>query len=126
MRQLVRRITLRDCDRQTFRAGGPGGQNQNVRETGVRIVHRESGAVGESREQRHQHQNEKTAWRRMGESLTFRAWARSLCDLEIPPSRSSERVRTYNLVDNRVKDHRTGRSSTRVREVLGGDLDLIR
>ena len=58
MRELLFRVTMKDCDRQTFRAGGKGGQNQNKRDTGVRIIHRASGAVGESREHRTQGQNE--------------------------------------------------------------------
>jgi protein subunit release factor B len=67
-------VTLADCDVQTFRSGGKGGQNQNKRETGVRVIHRASGAVGESREERSQLQNKKTAFRRMAETGKFRAW----------------------------------------------------
>jgi protein subunit release factor A len=67
-------VTLADCDLQTFRSGGKGGQNQNKRETGVRIIHRPSGAVGESREERSQLQNKRTAFRRMSETGKFRAW----------------------------------------------------
>jgi len=60
----------------TFRAGGPGGQNQNKRDTGVRITHPASGAVGEARDQRSQIQNKRTAFRRLAESERFRAWLR--------------------------------------------------
>lgn len=56
-RQLVFSVTARDCVRQTFRSGGKGGQNQNKRDTGVRFIHRPSGAVGEARDERSQHQN---------------------------------------------------------------------
>ncbi len=73
-RELLFSVTLADCDVQTFRAGGPGGQNQNKRETGVRIVHRSSGAVGESREERSQLQNKKAAFRRMVDHPKFRFW----------------------------------------------------
>lgn len=69
-------MTLANCDVQTFRAGGKGGQNQNKRDTGVRIVHPPSGAVGESREERSQLQNKKKAFRRMAESQKFRDWVR--------------------------------------------------
>jgi protein subunit release factor B len=68
-------VTQKDCRRETFRCGGAGGQNVNKRETGVRFIHEPSGAVGESREQRQQAQNERTAWRRMAESPKFKAWA---------------------------------------------------
>jgi hypothetical protein len=67
-------VTMKDCDLQTFRSGGPGGQHQNKSETGVRIVHRASGAVGESREHRSQLQNKHAAWRRMAEHPKFKVW----------------------------------------------------
>lgn len=73
-RQLLFSVTLADCDVQTFRAGGPGGQNQNKRDTGVRIIHRASGARGESREERSQLQNKRLAFRRMADSAMFQAW----------------------------------------------------
>lgn len=74
MKELLFSVTTKDLRIDTFRAGGPGGQNQNKRETGVRITHPESGAVGESREFKSQEQNKKAAFRRMAESKTFRAW----------------------------------------------------
>lgn len=67
-------VTIHDCDVQTFRSGGPGGQNQNKRETGVRVIHRPSGAVGECREERSQLQNKQRAFRRMAESAAFKLW----------------------------------------------------
>lgn len=76
MRELVLSVTLADCDVQTFRAGGNGRQNQNKRDTGVRVIHRASGARGEARDERSQLQNKKAAFRRMAQSPAFRAWAR--------------------------------------------------
>lgn len=73
-RELIFSVTLKDCEVQTFRAGGPGGQNQNKRDTGVRIIHPPSGARGESREERSQLQNKKLAFRRMADHPLFRAW----------------------------------------------------
>ena len=73
-RQLLFSVTLKDCVVQTFRSGGAGGQNQNKRDTGVRIIHRASGARGEARDERSQLQNKKLAWRRMADSAVFRAW----------------------------------------------------
>lgn len=74
MAQLLFSVTIRDCELQTFRAGGKGGQKQNKTESGVRIVHRESGAVGECREERSQWQNKQKAFRRMAETEKFRKW----------------------------------------------------
>lgn len=73
-RELLFSVTLNDCEVQTFAAGGPGGQNQNKRHTGVRIIHPPSGARGESREHREQLRNKKAAFRRMAEHPLFKAW----------------------------------------------------
>ena len=69
-------LTSKDFRVDTFCSGGPGGQNQNKRKTGVRITHSASGAVGESREHRSQDQNKKAAFNRLAESKTFKAWLR--------------------------------------------------
>lgn len=73
-KELLFSVTLADCEVQTFRAGGAGGQNQNKRDTGVRIIHPPSGARGESREERSQLANKKLAFRRMAAHPLFRAW----------------------------------------------------
>lgn len=67
-------IGRKEFDVQTFRSGGKGGQHQDKVDTGVRIVHKESGASGESREHRSQKQNKETAFRRLAESTTFQLW----------------------------------------------------
>jgi protein subunit release factor B len=72
---LVCRVGIDDCEVQTFRAGGKGGQNQNKRDTGVRVIHHPSGARGESREARTQLSNKRIAFRRMAESAVFKWWA---------------------------------------------------
>ena len=73
-RRKILTVTVADCEVQTFRSGGKGGQNQNKRDTGVRIIHHPSGARGESREERSQLQNKKAAFRRMAEAPQFRYW----------------------------------------------------
>lgn len=75
-RELLFSVTPNDCELQTFRAGGKGGQNANKRSMGIRWIHPPSGARGESREERSQLQNKKTAWRRMCETSAFKAWVR--------------------------------------------------
>jgi len=67
-------LTKKDFVVQTFRAGGKGGQKQNKTDSGVRIIHPASGAKGESREERSQHQNKKIAFERLTSSPKFRAW----------------------------------------------------
>jgi protein subunit release factor B len=73
-KELAFSVTLADCRVDTFRSGGKGGQNQNKRDTGVRIVHESSGAVGESREERSQLQNKKRAFTKMVEHPAFKFW----------------------------------------------------
>lgn len=77
MKQKMFSVTIADCEIQTFRAGGKGGQNQNKTESGVRIIHHPSGARGESREERSQLQNKRNAFRRMGQSDVFKRWAKA-------------------------------------------------
>jgi peptide chain release factor 2 len=45
-----------DLIKQTFSAGGPGGQHQNKTQSGVRLIHK-SGVRAESRTERSQHKN---------------------------------------------------------------------
>lgn len=74
MPEPILSVTLKDCEVQTFRAGGPGGQHQNKNETGVRIIHRDSGARGEARDSRSQLENKRAAFRRMTEDPKFKVW----------------------------------------------------
>lgn len=67
-------LTKKDFEIQTFAAGGPGGQHQNTANTGVRIIHRDSGARGESREYRSQHQNKMAAFKRLVATPKFKIW----------------------------------------------------
>lgn len=73
-KELLFSVTLDDCDVQTKRGHGKGGQNRNKRDTAVRIVHKPSGAVGECQEQRTQYQNKRTAFKRMSETTKFKVW----------------------------------------------------
>lgn len=74
MKEKIFSVTIADCEVQTFSAGGAGGQKRDHGNSGVRIIHHPSGARGESREERSQLQNKKTAFRRMAETQKFRIW----------------------------------------------------
>jgi protein subunit release factor B len=76
---LIFSITRDDLEIQTFRSGGKGGQNQNKVESGVRIIHRASGCVSESREQRDQLQNKRTSFKRLTEQPKFKVWFKIEC-----------------------------------------------
>jgi peptide chain release factor 2 len=67
---------LRECEVETFRSGGPGGQHVNKVETGVRLTHRPSGLVVSCREERSQHRNKMICLRKLREEvarLNYRA-----------------------------------------------------
>lgn len=59
----------RDCDMDFFIATGPGGQNRNKVETGVRLVHRPSGVMVTATERRSQYANREAAFERMARKL---------------------------------------------------------
>jgi len=73
-RKLLFSVTKKDFDIQTFKAGGKGGQHQNKTDSAVRIIHRESGAVGISRNDRSQHRNKKMALERLVKTTKFKLW----------------------------------------------------
>lgn len=103
-KQLVLSVTLKDCDVETKRGSGAGGQNRNKRDTAVRIVHRASGAVGESQEERSQLQNKRTAFKRMAETDKFKTWLkRQLGTVTLAEVQVSESMRPRNI-KTEVKD----------------------
>ena len=56
---------LAECEVDTFRAGGPGGQHQNVTDSAVRLRHRPTGLTVTCRAQRSQYLNKMDALRRL-------------------------------------------------------------
>lgn len=93
--------TIKDCEIQTFRSGGKGGQNQNKVESGVRIIHHPSGARGESREHRDQLHNKRAAFRRMGESKEFKSWAQNVA-LKMRGQKTLEDRVNEQLTDDKI------------------------
>ncbi len=59
----------RDSDIEFIIAGGPGGQNRNKVETGVRLTHRPSGVTVTATERRSQHANREMAFTRLAQRL---------------------------------------------------------
>jgi protein subunit release factor A len=111
-KERVLSVTLADCEVQHFSAGGKGGQNQNRRSTGTRIIHHPSGARGESREERSQLQNKTTAFKRMAQTKEFRLWLDkqmgrvTLAEIQVSEAMRPRNIKTEVLVNGvwTVKD----------------------
>ncbi len=63
---------LAECEVQTFRSSGPGGQNVNRRATAVRLRHKPTGITVVCQDQRSQAQNKQLAIRQMRRKLQER------------------------------------------------------
>src|SRR5574343_104541 len=92
-------VTIADCEIQTFRSGGKGGQNQNKVESGVRIIHHPSGARGEGREERSQLANKRRAFERMAQTKEFQRWAKSTA------AKLSGQKSVEEIVDEMMQPH---------------------
>ncbi len=101
-KELLFTVTKKDFDIQTFCSGGPGGQHQNKTDSGVRIVHKESGAVGESRTERSQHQNKRIALQRLSESMKFKIWLNRKTH-EIKTGKTLDKIVDESLVAENLK-----------------------
>ena len=79
MKTLLFSVTKKDFEMQVFRSGGKGGQNQNKVSSGVRLIHRASGARGEARDSRDQPQNKRAAFERLLQTKEWKAWHAAEC-----------------------------------------------
>src|SRR6266566_6210167 len=60
---------LAQCDVDTYRASGPGGQKRNKTSSAVRLRHLPSGLIVIAEESRSQHENRARALKRMRQAL---------------------------------------------------------
>ncbi|XP_072966116.1 uncharacterized protein [Typha angustifolia] len=71
---------MAQCDLDTFKASGPGGQHRNKRESAVRLKHLPTGIVAQAVEDRSQHKNRASALARLRTLLALKV--RKAIDLE--------------------------------------------
>jgi len=60
---------LRECQVETFRSSGPGGQHVNKTESAVRLRHQPSGVVVTSQQERSQHRNRAICLKKLREKI---------------------------------------------------------
>lgn len=107
---------------ETMRASGSGGQHVNTTESAVRLTHVPTGVKVEAQDDRSQHRNKEKAMKVLRARVYGMELERQRQEQEarrksfVGTMDRSERIRTYNFPQERVKDHRC---NLEVRDVGG-------
>lgn len=107
-KKLLFSVTKDDFDMQTFSVGGHGGGGKDTSNSGVRLVHRASGAVGEGRDHRSNTLNRRAAFERLVATKKFKDWHRAECARRsgqvVPETPEQIRERVNRMVDDGLRD----------------------
>lgn len=122
-------IKPEDLRVDTFRAGGPGGQNVNKTSSAVRITHLPTGIVTQCQNERSQGQNKQVALKILAAKLF--ELQQKVQEEKIAKIRGKltdiawgNQIRSYVFHPYQmVKDHRTGQQTGDINSVMDGALD---
>ena len=121
-------VNPKDLEISTYGSSGPGGQHMQKNDTAVRMVHKPTGLVVTCESERSLTQNKLQALAVLRARLYEAERRKREAKLEatrrsqVGTGERSEKIRTYNFPQNRVTDHRIGKSIYDLPSVLDGDL----
>ena len=124
-------IDHNDLRIDTYRSSGAGGQHVNTTDSAVRITHLPTGEVVSMQDEKSQLQNRDRALKVLRSRLLQReeekrqASASALRKGQTGSGGRSEKIRTYNVKENRVTDHRLGLTIHKLDRIMAGDLTEI-